>query len=97
MSCQRASIARIVRSADCEALMTLYMKTTTDKFELPVAVADSINELAQILGRTPGTVASCISRRSCGYHRIEIPEDMWADNDGRLWYYGKNSEVIYVD
>lgn len=77
--------------------MTIYMKTTTDKYEFPVAVADSVKELAHMLGNTPASVASCISRNSCGYHRIEVPEDMWTDNDGRLWYYGKNSEVIYVD
>lgn len=30
--------------------MTVYMAVTADKFELPVAVADTAEELAQILG-----------------------------------------------
>ena len=31
--------------------MTLYLKVTKDKYELPVAVADSKKELARMLGR----------------------------------------------
>ena len=30
--------------------MTLYIRTTADKYELPIAVADSPKELAQMLG-----------------------------------------------
>ena len=30
--------------------MTVYMAVTADKFELPVAVADTAEELAQMLG-----------------------------------------------
>lgn len=30
--------------------MTLYLKVTADKYELPVAVADSASELANMLG-----------------------------------------------
>lgn len=30
--------------------MTLYMEVTTDKYELPVAVADSVRELAELRG-----------------------------------------------
>lgn len=25
------------------------------------------------------------------------PLEMWPDNEGRLWYYNENSEVVYVD
>ena len=29
--------------------------------------------------------------------KTEQPLEMWADNEGRLWYYNENSEVVYVD
>lgn len=54
--------------------MTLYMKTTTDKYELPIAVADSGAELARMLGVTVNSVWSCISKHRSGYHKIEIEE-----------------------
>ena len=41
----------------------LYVKCTTDKYELPIAVADSPGELANMLGVTTGTVRSSTSKR----------------------------------
>ena len=38
--------------------MTLYMKVTRDKYELPVAVAETKAELARMLGRTRESVQS---------------------------------------
>lgn len=54
--------------------MTLYMKCTTDKYELPIAVADSGAELARMLGITVGSVWSCISKHKSGYHKIVVEE-----------------------
>lgn len=56
--------------------MTLYMKTTKDKYELPLVVEDSVQMLAQKLGLTPGTVASSISKKRPGYYRIVIEDDL---------------------
>ena len=36
--------------------MKLYVRTTTDELELPVAVADSAKELAEMTGTTVGCV-----------------------------------------
>ena len=48
----------------------LYIRTTTDELELPVAVADSVTELAKLLKTTPGTVSSSISHKHKGWYRI---------------------------
>lgn len=56
--------------------MTLYMKCTTDEYELPLIVEDSVTMLAYRLGITVGSVSSMISKHRCGYHRIEIEDDL---------------------
>ena len=80
--------------------MHVYLKTTLDEYELPVAVADTARELAEMVGTSQSVIYSSISHKYRGYYKVEIEDDkpeIWADNDGRLWYYGANSEVIYVD
>ena len=80
--------------------MKLYMKTTTDKFELPMFVADSAAELAKMVGLSKGSVASMLTRGIGGYHRVTIPdpEPKWyPTNDGQLWRYGKNGRVEVMD
>lgn len=59
----------------------LYMKTTKDDLELPVAVAGSANELAEMIGTSVGTVKSSISHHYAGWHRISIDEE---ENDEQL-------------
>lgn len=59
----------------------LYMKVTRDEFELPVAVADSVAELAKMLGIKPNTVSRSLSRQKCHgrkscYRKVEIIEDV---------------------
>lgn len=59
--------------------MTLYMKVSKDKYELPLAIADNAQELASMCGVTVGTIFSQISRSKTGrrspYHKVEIEED----------------------
>lgn len=60
----------------------LYLATTQDEYELPVAVADTPEELANHLGVTRYTVLSVIShakqhKRNCMYHKIEYNEREW--------------------
>ena len=52
----------------------IYMKTTTDDLELPVAVAGNTQELARMLGTTHEAVKSAISHHYAGWHRIIIEE-----------------------
>lgn len=41
--------------------MVVYIAHTMDKYELPIAVADSAQELAKILGTTSNSILSSIS------------------------------------
>lgn len=58
----------------------IYICHTLDKFELPIAVADSPSELAEICGTTAGCVSSSISHelldgKQRKYKRVEVIED----------------------
>ena len=60
--------------------MYLYMKVTRDKYELPVAIADSAAELARILGVKVQTVRECtapsrVRNGTCGCYRKVLVED----------------------
>lgn len=55
-------------------MQVIYMKTTLDKFELPIAVADTIKELAAITGNSYGTIATSISKNRKGFYKILIEE-----------------------
>jgi len=59
----------------------LYMRTTMDEFELPVAVAASAKELARMLNVTPNMVSSSISKHYKGWYRIQEEEvdESWID------------------
>lgn len=51
------------------------MRTTTDELELPIAVAGSSQELAEMLGTSSDVVLSSISHNHPGWHRIIITEE----------------------
>lgn len=57
--------------------MTLYIKVTQDKFELPIAVADTAGELAEMVGTSRNTVYSSI----------------WHERNGKAWSSYKKVEV----
>lgn len=69
--------------------MKLYVRTTTDELELPVAVADSAKELAEMTGTTVGCVLSSISHGYKGWKRVELEDDdsemyeMWRQDHRR--------------
>lgn len=42
--------------------MIIYMCVTSDKYELPIAIADTASELARIMDTTTNNIYSCISR-----------------------------------
>lgn len=58
--------------------MFVWMKVTRDKYELPIAVADSASELAKMCGVSEQSVLSAICRKKAGklkkttYFKIEI-------------------------
>ena len=55
--------------------MTLFVKTTADKYRLPLAVADSKSELAKMLGISLNTVICSYSRNLSTYYTVEVDED----------------------
>ena len=62
---------------------TLWLKVTKDKYELPVAVAETAQELAEMCGVTKGTILQQMSRvknpesprKSTCYRKVEVEED----------------------
>lgn len=60
--------------------MVLYLAVSKDKYELPIAVADSPYELDKMLGLGKGTVLSHISFIKSGrlkrqkYFRVEVED-----------------------
>lgn len=60
--------------------MKVVMMVTLDKYELPLAVADSPAELARMVGTTANTICSAIYHcrkhgRRCRFVRVEIGEE----------------------
>lgn len=53
----------------------LYVRTTTDEYELPIAVADSAGELAEMLGTTKAGIFSSIAHKCKGWYRLELEEE----------------------
>lgn len=57
---------------DGKKIRKLYVATTKDKYELPIAVADSVTELAEILGMRPETISFYISSKRPGFYRVDV-------------------------
>lgn len=61
-------------------MKVLWMEVTKDKYELPVAVADTQGELAEMRGTTKDRIKSCYSKykleitKECKYRRVEVEE-----------------------
>ena len=57
--------------------MTLYIRTTADKYELPIAVADSPGELARMLGIKAESVYRRMWQKhpSPHWYKVEVEED----------------------
>lgn len=57
------------------------MQVTEDEYELPVAVADTVKELAKIVGVKENTIHSSISHMKSGriktsiYRRVEVEDE----------------------
>ena len=60
--------------------MTLWMEVTMDEYELPVAVASSVEELARKIGKTTNNIYSAIYKAKVrGYRsryvKVEVEDD----------------------
>lgn len=60
--------------------MTIWMEVTKDRYELPITVADSAKELAEMIGVKPQSIWQHESRASQGklkrqrFVRVEVEE-----------------------
>ena len=80
--------------------MHVYLKTTLDEYELPVAVADTARELAEMVGTSQSVIYSSISHKYRGYYKVELEEDLsdwYSTNEGQLWRYREDGTVEYRD
>ena len=79
--------------------MKLYMRTTKDRYELPLAVAESAEELGRMTGHSVNTIQSMISHKIRGWYRVVIEDPkLYPDNDGGLWYREPDTgEIIHVE
>ena len=57
---------------DNKNIKYLYIATTRDKYELPIAVADSARELAQMLNMPFTTVKVYLTNEWYGFHKIKV-------------------------
>lgn len=60
--------------------MTLFMKVTKDKYELPIAVAESVHELSLMTGDKKMSIWNAIGHRNrtgykTAYVRVEVDDD----------------------
>lgn len=60
--------------------MTIWLQVTLDKYEFPVAVADTAEQLANLVGCSQNNIYSCVSHaKRYGYRsrfvKVEIEED----------------------
>ena len=61
--------------------ITLYMEVSNDELELPILIADSVKELAGMLGILPNSISRELSRYdnkaipTCKYRRVTIEEE----------------------
>ena len=53
----------------------IYMKTDGSEEDLPVAVADTVKELAEMVGRKPNSISSMLSKGVGKYKRVELLQD----------------------
>lgn len=58
----------------------VWLKVTADRYELPLAVADTGEELARVCGTSPNNVYSTMSKAKrlghrCQYVRVEVGRD----------------------
>ena len=77
--------------------MSLVVKYSKKYPYLPEAVGDNFHDLGRILGISASAVSHAVHRNSEVYKVVDDTPEMWPDNDGNLWYYSENGEVVIVE
>lgn len=53
----------------------IYMATTKDKYELPIAIAPSVKELSEKVNVPAGTIHTYISKKLGRFYKIILDEE----------------------
>ena len=53
----------------------MYIACTNDEYELPIAVADTATELAQMVGVTRDSLYSMMTHKTGHYYKVKENED----------------------
>lgn len=53
----------------------IYLVTTHDEYELPIAVADSVKELSAMTGILAKTISCSISNNRPYYYKIDVSDE----------------------
>ena len=77
--------------------MRVCIKYDSKPPNLPIAVADNRQELADMLGIRRNVVDSAFSHHIGTYFEMEFEDEWYPDNDGGLWKWGKNGEVVHCE
>lgn len=77
--------------------LTLYVKYDSKYPYLPIAVADTKKELAQMLGVDESVVYSSFSHHRSTYKEVKYRPECYADNDGGAWFWHPvTGEAVYM-
>lgn len=57
---------------DGKNIKYLYMAVTKDKYELPIAVADSVSELAEMMKMKPTTISIYLALGRPGFVKVRV-------------------------
>ena len=52
----------------------VYIRVTKDKYRLPIAIADTARELAEITGANMGSIYTSISKGNGCFEKVEIDD-----------------------
>lgn len=76
--------------------MVVYVKYDKKPPHLPVAVADSKKELAEMVGTSLHSILSSFYHGRSTFAEVEIEPETYPDNDGGLWYWDENGNTVYI-
>lgn len=60
---------------DGKEIKYLYMMVTTDRYELPIVVADSIKEMSEMTGIKAGTLSVYFSLNRPGFVKVDVSDE----------------------
>lgn len=65
----------MARTSNC-----LYLEVTSDKYEFPIHICDSVKELCAVTGATETNIRSCLSKvksgvlKKCRFVKVELTQ-----------------------